>query len=219
MRNIYIKWLAILAIVLFMAPCMEVSAQTYQDRNLRVLFIDHEPSTPSSQIIAYIRKMRTQALENDNALIIYMPNDQNPFVSLVNIKDPKGERDTQEAFNHICEALNLPSHNKDPWHDRQALLNLVLEEFPIVNAQRELTFSSVRMEFYLTSEFWTLSYNESILAPVYFALNVPELLKKEFNFDVYYNPEDRPSFPEDMPFGKKNLGNINKNLPIFEYDL
>lgn len=212
-RNIVFRTL-----LLFCVCPVVLNAQDNANRNLRVIFIDHEPSTPSSTIIAHIRKLRAQALENDHALIFYMPNDQNPFVSLVNIPDPQGERDSQEAFDRICEALNLPSHNKEPWFDRKTFANLVLKDFPILDDKANLTFASVRMEFYLTSEFWKLGYNESIIAPLFFSMNVPELLKKEFNFDVYINPEDAPVYPAGQPFGKKNLGGINKYVSLFEYD-
>lgn len=203
--------------LLFICP-LAMNAQSNADRNLRIIFIDHEPSTPSSKIIAHIRRLRAQALENDNALIFYMPNDQNPFVSLVNLKDPEGVRDTQEAFDRICEALNLPSHNKEPWYDRKTFTNLILNDFPILDNNHNLNFAAVRMEFYLTSEFWKLGYNESIIAPIFFSMNVQELLQKEFNFDVYINPDDAPSYPEKQPFGKKNLGDINKYVSLYEYD-
>lgn len=187
------------------------------ERNLRVVFIDHEPSLPTSDIIRYIRKLRTSALENDNSLIVYMPNNQDPLISLVNLKDPNGKNDAPEAFDRMCEALNLPSHNKEPWFDRRSIINL-FSDFDIIDENGELQFAAVRMEFYLTSEFWKLGYNESILAPIFFALNGGELLKKEFYFDVYINPEDKPLYEEGRPFGFSNLGNINKYIVLYDYD-
>ena len=187
------------------------------ERNLRIVFIDHEPSLPTNDIIRYIRKIRASALENDNSLIIYMPNNQDPIISLVNLKDPNGEKDNPETFDRLCEALNLPSHNKEPWFDRRSIIKL-FSDFGIMGEDGELQFAAVRMEFYLTSEFWKLGYNETIVAPIFFALNGDELLKKDFNFDVYINPKDKPIYEEGKPFGFSNLGNINQYIDLYDYD-
>lgn len=213
------NWLPYVLIMALFSYSCSVYAQNSNnlERNLRIVFIDHEPSLPTNDIIRYIRKLRTSALENNNCLIIYMPNNQDPLISLVNLKDPNGNNDSQEAFDRMCEALNLPSHNKEPWFDRRSIINL-FSDFDIIGKDGDLQFAAVRMEFYLTSEFWKLGYNETIVAPIFFALNGNELLKKEFNFDVYINPEDKPQYEEGKPFGFSNLGNINKYIALYDYD-
>lgn len=186
-------------------------------RNLRILYIDHEPSLNSSKLIRYMRQMRREQIEFGHAMIIYMPNGETPFISLTGIKDYTGNGlDTPAAFDRICEALNQPSHDKIPWVDRSRIVKL-FDEYKILNDQNRLNFENVRVEFYLTPEYWKLGYNESILAPVYFALNVPELTKQHFNFDVYVDPENRPQYDTNSPFGQKNYNNINKKLLIDEY--
>ena len=212
------RLLHLITFIMIFVCCLSANAQTSNsERNLRIIFIDHEPSLPTNRVIAHIRKMRAQALENDHAVIFYMPNNQNPFIALVNVKDPEGEKDTQEAFDRLCEALNLPSHNKEPWFDRRSLVNL-FTEYNIVDEEKNLQYAAVRMEFYLTSEFWKLGYNESILAPVFFALDGKTMLEKDFNFDVYVSEEDRPTYTKDQPFGQVNLGDINKYISIYDFD-
>lgn len=208
----------IIIFLLMLQVCGSISAQDRNnlDRPLRMIFIDHEPTLPSRDIIAYLRQQRTQALENDNSLIIYMPSNQEPFLVLVNLKDPKGKSDTVEAFGRLCEALNLPSHNKEAWFDREAVIDL-FSKLKIIADDGNLSFASVRMEFYLTSKFWALGYNESIIAPIFFALDGKNLLQKNFNFDVYVNPEDRPTYNVGAPFGEWNLGKINDKISIFDY--
>ena len=211
----------LILVCLFGTMSLTANAQTGSDNeknNLRVIFIDHEPSLPVRDIISYIRKQRAMAKENANSLIIYMPNDQTPFISLTNIRNPYDNDDaTQEAFDAICEALNQASHNKEPWHDRNALVKL-FSDYGIMDDSGNLLFSAVRMEFYLTSDFWKLGYNESIIAPVFFAIDGANLLKKNFNFDVYVNPKDKPQYDEKAPFGKNNLGGINQLINLYDYD-
>lgn len=197
---------------------LQAQDRSNRERNLRIMFIDHEPSMPVKDVIAYIRRQRALARENDNSLIIYMPNNQNPFVSLTNIPDPYNSGDdTQEAFDAICEALNLPSHTKEPWYDRSTLVKM-FTNYGIMDDKGNLQFAAVRMEFYLSSEFWKLGYNESIIAPLFFAIDGANLLKKEFSFDVYVNPVDKPKYDQKAPFGKKNLGGINQNVSLYDFD-
>lgn len=211
----------LILVCLFGTVSLTANAQAGSDNeknNLRVIFIDHEPSLPVRDVISYIRKQRAMAKENANSLIIYMPNDQTPFISLTNVRNPyDNDDDTQEAFDAICEALNQASHNKEPWYDRNALVKL-FSDYGIMDDSGDLLFSAVRMEFFLTSEFWNLGYNESIIAPVFFAIDGANLLKKNFNFDVYVNPNDKPKYDEKAPFGKNNLGGINQLINLYDYD-
>lgn len=198
-----------------------VSAQTRSNsqRLLSIIYIDHEPSLPTSDIIGYIRKQRQVfTRDNGNSIILYMPNNQEPFIVLVNLEDPNGKYDnTENAFNRLCEALNLPFHSSVAGIDREAMINL-FSDLNIINDEGELSFAAVDMKFFLTSESWKLGYNESIIAPIFFALDGKNLRKKEFSFNVYVNPEDRPTYEENAPFGVKNWGEINTEISLSDYD-
>ena len=212
--------LIIITVLLLAGSLQSAKAQdrTNRERNLRILFIDHEPSMPVKDVIAYIRRQRAMARENNNSLIIYMPNNQEPFISLTNVQDPYNNGDdTQEAFDAICEAMNLPSHNKEPWYDRNKLVQM-FSDYNILDKNGDLLYATVRMEFYLTTEFWKLGYNESIIAPLFFAIDGDSLLKKEFNFDVYVTNVDKLEYDPKAPFGRKNLGGINQIISIYDYD-
>ena len=206
-------------ISLLLLYCISSNAQknSTEEYNLRIIYIDHEPSLPSGEIIKYIRNQRRNAREMKNSLIIYMPNNETPFISLTNLKSKDGSYESQEAFDRICEALNTPFHGKEPIFDRNYIINL-FDDYNIVNKEGKINFASVRMQFYLTSEFWKQGYNESIVAPIFFAINGKELLKQNFNFDVYINPNDKPVYPSNAPFGETNLGNINQHVSLYDYD-
>lgn len=211
-----LKYILLLMIMFCLGANTIIAQEDNMEKNLRIIFIDHEPSLPTNRVIAHIRKLRAQALENGHSVVFYMPNNQNPFIALVNM-NPEDENDSQEAFDRLCEALNQPSHNKEAWFDRKTLVEM-FSDYNILDDDKNLQFASVRMEFYLTSEFWKLGYNESILAPVFFAIDGATLLKMDFNFDVYVNDEDRPAYDEGKPFGNINLGNINNYISIYDFD-
>ena len=220
---LFIGQIISLIVCLFGAMPLNTNAQSLDNdemRNIRIIYIDHEPSLPVNDVIAYIRKQRASALENANSLIVYMPNNEDPFVSLTNIKNPKeNDDDSPEAFDAICEALNQASHEKNPWYDRKRLVEM-FEDYGIMDKNGNLLFSAVRMEFYLTSDFWGAinKYNEKIIAPLFFAIDGANLLKKNFNFDIYINPNDKPQYNESAPFGDLNLGGINQLVKLYDYD-
>ncbi len=189
------------------------------ERNLRFVFIDHEASLPST-IIAHLRKLRREADETENSIIFYLPNGDNPFIAVHNLRDPNNIEDTELAFNNICEALNEASHDKNPRLDRVNVLEL-LNKYNVIDDDNKLLFRAVRMQFYLTSDFWKLGYSKSIVPPIAFALDVQGLYAadQDFYFDVYTNPEDKPQYDDPKkPFGAANLGNINSWIATFDYD-
>lgn len=189
----------------------------YEDQNLQIVFIDHEPSLPTADVIRYLRETRRDALEYVNSVIFYMPSDKTPFVSLVNLGKNDDPRATEDAFDRLCAALNQPSHNKDAFHDRQAFMELV-NEFHVFNDDYSLGYRAVQMNFYLTREFWTLGYNETILSPIYFALNVPKITTTDFLFNVYASYDAVQTLDKTKPFGERNFDDINKNVEVFEFD-
>lgn len=186
-----------------------------EDHNIKVIFIDHEPSLRVSDVISKLREIRTEALENDHAVIFYMPNNQEPFISLINIGEADDARATDEAFGELCYALNQPSHNKDAYYDRKRFVDL-FSEFNVIQPDGKIGFRNVRVEFWLTDEFWQLGYNETIVAPIYFALDVPKLIEQEFVFDAFLEIQTLKKIDQKHAFGPKNLSQINK-MGVNEY--
>lgn len=226
MKTIYTKLLPCAFLAISLSPISKMSAepsvgfaatvqQTIEDHNIKVIFIDHEPSLRVNDVITQLREIRTQALENDHAVIFYMPNNQEPYISMVNVGDKDDARTSDDAFGDLCYALNQPSHNKDAYFDRKRFVDL-FSEFNIIQSDGKIGFRNVRVEFWLTDEFWQLGYNESIVAPIYFALDVPKLIEQEFVFDAYLEIQTLKKIDQKHPFGLKNLSQINK-MGVNEY--
>lgn len=206
------------------APEVQAPAPQDNGKSLKVFFIDHEPSLPTADIIKYLRQERRKATENEDICrIFYMPNGNSPYVATVNLGRADDERNTEDAFDNICAALNEPSHNKNATYDRSSIINL-FREFDVIANDYTVNYSSVDMEFILTSEFWTLGYNESIVGALYFALNVPRIVantNNTFYFNVYVDPDVFDSIEaisNKQPFGIKNYDGINTKIEPTYYD-
>lgn len=189
-------------------------AQDKRQSNLRFVYIDHEPTLPSARVIKQIRDLRSRALENENALIIYMSSNESPIIYNLNVETMGETPEAKRLFGSLVEALNQSSHNKSISFDRKKMVEILSH---IVDEKGMLTYSSVRLEFYLTTSFWKQGFNETILSPVFFALDCQELLKQEFYLDVYIDDPDFLKDEKGVVFGNSNWGNINKTIEVFKY--
>ena len=120
------KYLAILIAVLAFMPVVTVQAQDYSKMNLHFVYIDHETSTPVNQLCKRIRTLRDDAIEVEDALIVYLSDGRQSLLSFTNLKDNNNEnRDTNEAFVNIISALqDANSHDVNAREDRKNILTL-----------------------------------------------------------------------------------------------
>lgn len=206
--------------VLITLPTQNSCAQ--QAKNYQFIYIDHEVNTPVNQLCAKLKELYEFADETGDALIIYLstglPSEEYRMLSLKNLKDVTGkDLDTEEAFNNIIGALqNANYHAVNPKADVNNIINL----FDTYNYQDEkgaLTYKTVKLNFYVGSRFWTYGYDYSVLSYLYSLLDVVNMPKGIFSFNVMISHSDKPKYPEEKPFGDANLQGINKNVNITLY--
>ena len=204
----------LIAAFLFLTS-QKVSAQDYSKTNLHVIYIDHETSTPVARLSERLREQRNDAIEVDDAFIVYMADGSKPLVSLVNLPDTKG-RDKEEAMYAIFDALqNVNSHNIIESEDRRLLLEL-FDEFNFVDDNEKIRFNNVTIDFYIGPSFWALGY-EKIISHLYVALEIAKFPKERFSFNIFKPKGVELGYSDEKPFGVGNLDGINQELKIFEY--
>jgi hypothetical protein len=206
------------AIVACFVIALSAKAQDYSKMNLHFIYIAHETSTPVNKLCERIRTVRDDALEVEDALIIYLSDGVLSPVSLTNLKDQSGlHRDSPESYTDIIAALqDFNSHNVVARNDRTNLLNL-FDEYNFLDESGRLRFNSVIMDFYVGSSFWLLGNNEKIIAHLFTAFDAARFPKDRFSFNVYKPKGEKLNFVEGMPFGDNNIDGINSKLKIFEY--
>lgn len=206
-----------LVAVFLCLPSHDALAQDYSTTNLHVVYIDHETSTPVTRLSNRLRVLRDDAIEVDDALIIYMANGSTPLVSLTNLPDTTGrDRNKEDAMYAIFDALqNVNSHNVIEREDRRLLLRL-FDEFNFVDDNDKLRFKNVTIDFYIGPSFWALGY-EKIISHLYVALGSAKFPKERFAFNVFKPKNTELGYSDGKPFGDGNLDGINQKLNIFEY--
>lgn len=209
-------YLVFTLLLLMMATTMK--AQDYSTMNLHFVYIDHEPSTPVNKLCERIRTLRDDAIEVDDALILYLSDGKQSLISFTNLKDNYGkDRDSNDAFINIIAALqDANSHDVIASEDRKNILN-IFDEYNFVNEMGQIKFSSVTIDFYVGSGFWSLGNNEKVISHLFVDFDVASLPKDKFVFNVFKPKGETLDYPEGKPFGDNNIDGINNKLSIFEY--
>lgn len=215
MKRTHIFCLAFFACLMTVLPA---KAQDYSSMNLHFIYIAHETSTPVNKLCERLRTVRDDALEVEDALIIYLSDGVTSPVSLTNLKDQTGRnRDSQDSYTDIIAALqDFNSHNVVARNDRNNILNL-FDEYNFLDENGKLRFNSVIMDFYVGASFWALGNNEKIIAHLFTAFDAASYSKDKFSFNVYKPKGENLQYVEGMPFGDNNIDGINSKLKIFEY--
>lgn len=206
------------AVVLMIVGSLSVQAQDYSKVNLHFVYIDHEPSTPVNQLCQRIRTLRDDAIEVEDALIVYLSDGRQSLLSFTNLQDMAGRnRDKNEAFVDIIAALqDANSHDVIAQEDRKNILRL-FDEYNFVDENGKFLFSSVTMDFYVGPEFWTLGNHEKVISHLFVDFDAASFPKDKLAFNVFKAKGQTLNYPESMPFGDNNIDGINQKLSIFEY--
>lgn len=206
------------AVVLMIVGSLSVQAQDYSKVNLHFVYIDHEPSTPVNQLCQRIRTLRDDAIEVEDALIVYLSDGRQSLLSFTNLQDMAGRnRDKNEAFVDIIAALqDANSHDVIAQEDRKNILRL-FDEYNFVDENGKFLFSSVTMDFYVGPEFWTLGNHEKVISHLFVDFDAASFPKDKLAFNVFKAKGQTLNYPEGMPFGDNNIDGINQKLSIFEY--
>lgn len=212
------KYLAILITVLAIMPVVTAKAQDYSKMNLHFVYIDHETSTPVNQLCKRIRTLRDDAIEVEDALIIYLSDGRQSLLSFTNLEDRNNlNRDTPEAYVNIIAALqDANSHDIIAREDRKNILNL-FDEYNFVDEQGHFLFNSVTMDFYVGPDYWNLGNHEKVIAHLFVDFDASSFDKAKLAFNVFKPKGVELKYPEGMPFGDNNIEGINQKLSIFEY--
>ena len=208
----------LLIIAFMLAGVLGVQAQDYSKVNLHFVYIDHAPSTPVNQLCQRIRTLRDDAIEVEDALIVYLSDGRQSLLSFTNLQDVYGKnRDKNDAFVDIIAALqDANSHDVIAQEDRKNILRL-FDEYNFVDENGRFLFNSVTMDFYVGPEYWTLINHEKVISHLFVDFDAASFPKEKLSFNVFKPKGLSLNYQEGIPFGDNNIEGINQKLSVFEY--
>ena len=198
---------------IFLCLGVPAFAQDTQEQELTFVYIAHDENTSTSELIKRLRSIYEDAVNYPEscAAIFYLPNGEFPKVVKVN-----AGKDNRKEFVEIVGALqSRRSHEVDSTVDIETIQQ-ILEEVDLKNEKGENNFASVQWIYYVNSTFWTLQYNEDIIASLYFILDMEPMIKSGYlTVTMYYSEEsDKIPYNRQSPWGDKNLCPLLKQPPL-----
>lgn len=194
-----------------------------QARTLRFVYIAHDVTTPIEQLVqkieGYYENLEDEADDEESVqqTIIYLSSGSNPVVA--NMKS--GKRDDDNYNQVISELYERNFHDVDTEVDMNRVIE-ILEENDFMSPTGNLDVSQLKFEFYVTPTFWSMRQNESLISSLFYTLGIDKYYdtnSPDYSRSVSY----KVFFPtieelrkcignEGMPFGSKNVNNINNLL-------
>lgn len=206
--------------------------QNFKDNHFRLVYIDHEPTTPIAIIHQRLEKLHDDAIESGSLLIIYLADEDRPLISLTNFGDSALDERyySEDAYDEVIEQMYIQTaHEVWASYDLNTLKSILGSDgiYPLFSEKdtiSEMNFKSVILDFYVGSQFWNLRCNEELLAQLFVSLKIDEKLNTnafpitKLAFNVLKPRGVQLMYPSRMPFGRKNLGGINEKIEIKEYN-
>ncbi len=203
--------------VLSLLSILSVSAQD-DSKNLHFVYIDHEVTTPVTELCEKIQQLHDDATEVDDALIVYLSDGKTSIVSFTNLSDNAGKgRDTENAFLEVIAALeDANSHDVVATEDVRNIQNL-FAEYNFINSDGQITYNSVIFDFYVGGSFWNLGNNEKVISHLYESFSMFNMPRGQFSLNIYKPKREHLQYPDGKPFGDNNVDGINERIRILEY--
>lgn len=195
-------------------PLMAQEKQDQYDpsqQKLKFAYIAHDENTAIQSLIPRLNQMVEDAtyMPERVAVILYLPNGEEPMVIRINT----GVNDNPQDYPRMVDELqNRLSHDGISLLDCEKIIE-IFDTVPLLNEDGTPHFKAVDWNYYVNASFWKLNMNESVIASLYWIMDMEQLLKDYYlNVNIYYG-EQAPKLPinEELPFGEKKL---NATMPL-----
>lgn len=166
-----------------------------QERELEINYFAHDHFNESI-LNALDNLFQTNAFNKNKQTYFYLANAESPLILKV-------DRDKQNEFEEFRYAINSQlKHNVWPEVDIQKILEL-LQEDDFINDFGEPRYDFFTLNFYTTPSFWSYSYNETLIARLFWDLDLAS--KSNFQMNIYHPENDGMQYDDNRLFGPKKL--------------
>lgn len=175
-----------------------------QDCELEINYIAHDHFNE-----AILNKVddiyRISAYSDTRKTYLYLANADNPIIIMC-------DQEHQKEFDDFRYTINSQlKHNVWPEVDVQRILEL-LKEDDFIDENGEPRYSLFTLNFYTTPSFWTYGYNETLIARLFWILELSE--NSNCHVNIYHPENDGVEYDEEYMFGPKKL---NGDYKVYMY--
>ena len=201
--------LLLVSLLLGTAPTL---GQEKSEQDLAFIYIAHDEYTAVQSLIERLKEAFADAINypESRAVIFYLANAENPIVVQVNTKN-----DNQQEFDRIVDELQTKRpHNVEPVVDC-AKIQEIFNADDLIDDEGKGLYRSVEWTYCVNSTFWALMYNESVIASLFFIMDMEEMIESGYlRVNIMHGADDTLPYNEESPFGPKALCASKKFLPM-----
>jgi len=204
------KWILL---IIALCSCVGSWAQTKSEKEFSFYYITHDIKTNVPKLTKTLQSAFNETLEYQNQAVFYLANGEEPVI--VRVGTPN---DNQKDFPALIGQLQEKmSHDISADYDINRIVAL-FDTVQIISQEGKQLFNMVNWNYYISSEFWSMSYNESVISTLYWTMNMDQLkMEDEFYVNIYRSTEDEFALDKKMPFGPKNMSGINLGQTVITY--
>ena len=191
----------VVILVAVVAMVLPLVAQNTKNKTLNFIYISHSPKTQTDKLIDRLRSEFDRARSLKNPTVFYLTNGRTPVIVQMNTA-----KDNRKEFGDIIYRLQtVRSHSVNAQTDVNTIMNL-FTELNVVDDKGAPQYQKVEWTYYIDSSFWKANYNESIIAKLYWVLDMQSLEATNFlKVNIYHGKADQITVNKETPFGAKNL--------------
>lgn len=185
----------------FLLLCLLPSLAAAQSQSLEFIYIAHDRTTPVNALCERLTEVYDYASQDEGqGVVFYLANADSPRIVRMNLPG-----DNREDLAGLLGELRYKSaHEIYPDVDQEEIVEL-FNTLDFLNDSGRPAFSTFTMTWYVTPTFWSLGYNEALIARLYFTLDLGSLPSNYFNMDIWHARDDGLKYDEALPFGPKKL--------------
>ena len=190
------------SLLMLMAPWTAMA----QEKELEINYIAHDHYT-NHLLDAIDEIYQVSAYNKNRNTYLYLANADKPVV----VKCvPDRKKEFEELRNLIGSQIK---HNVWPEVDIKGIIDL-LDSDDFIDGSGKPRYSFFTLNFYVTPSFFMYGYNETLIARLFWDLELPG--KSDFAVNVYHPEGDGYQYDEEHIFGPKKL-NGDYKVYIFSY--
>ena len=175
-----------------------------QELELEIDYIAHDHFNEAI-LNAVDEIFQTNAYSKTRHTYLYLANAESPIVLKCSSNNQKQYEDFRYTINSQLK------HNVWPEVDIQRILDL-LKEDDFIDDSGAARYGFFTINFYITPSFWSYNYNETLIARLFWDLDLAG--KTNFQVNIYHPENDGFKYDEEHMFGPKKL---NGDYKVYMY--
>ena len=173
-----------------------------QEQSLQFYYIMKDHNIKVNPLVEELRDIFDFArVERTSAAIFYLANWDEPIIVKVNLPG-----DNQKDMDKLFEALVTKSETTVNPSSDLAMISKLFDDIPLVKPDGSRAFSRVEFNYYVTPTFWDLSYNEQVIAALYFIMDMDADWAEDYvTMSILHQEGDGLTVNPTLPFGPNDL--------------